>query len=46
VVNASDFNLVIVNYGKKGGRGDVNGDGKVNALDLSLVLKYLGKKVE
>jgi hypothetical protein len=44
LVNARDYSIVIVNYGKKGGKGDVNGDRVVNGLDLSLVLKYLGKK--
>jgi len=45
LVNARDYSIVIVNYGKKGGKGDVNGDYVVNGLDLSLVLKYLGKQV-
>ncbi len=45
VINARDYFIVIANYGKEGERGDINGDGKVNAKDLSFLYPFMGRRV-
>lgn len=46
MVNALDYGVIISNYGEAGVSGDVNNDGVVNALDISLMLRFIGQSVE
>lgn len=43
--NWKDFKLIVDAGGTETLKGDINGDGNVTALDASLILQYVAKKI-